>query len=62
MELTQLGSLLGSVIAPLAGAVAAYVAIRQDLAVLRTRVDAGSQNGEILADRVVGGDGARNRG
>ncbi len=43
MELTQLGSLLGSVIAPLAGAVAAYVAIRQDLAVLRTRVDAHDQ-------------------
>lgn len=43
MELSQLGSLLGSVIAPLAGAVAAYVAIRQDLAVLRTRVDAHDQ-------------------
>ena len=43
MELTQLGSLLGSEIAPLAGAVAAYVAIRQDLAVLRTRVDAHDQ-------------------
>ena len=58
MELTQLGSLLGSVIAPLAGAVAAYVAIRQDLAVLRTRVDAHDQTLAQLHKRA---DGAHER-
>jgi hypothetical protein len=58
MELSQLGSLLGSVIAPLAGAVAAYVAIRQDLAVLRTRVDAHDQTLAQLHKRA---DGAHDR-
>ena len=43
MELTQIGSLVGSIVAPIAGAIAAYVAIRQDLAVLRTRLDAHDQ-------------------
>jgi uncharacterized protein (DUF2062 family) len=58
MELSQLGSLLGSVIAPIAGAVAAYVAIRQDLAVLRTRVDAHDQTLAQLHKRA---DGAHDR-
>jgi hypothetical protein len=58
MELSQLGSLLGSVIAPIAGAVAAYVAIRQDLAVLRTRVDAHDQTLAQLHKRT---DGAHER-
>lgn len=43
MELSQLGNLIGSVLGPIAGAVAAYYAIRQDLAVLRTRIDAHDQ-------------------
>jgi len=58
MELSQLGSLLGSVIAPIAGAVAAYVAIRQDLAVLRTRIDAHDQTLAQLHKRT---DGAHER-
>ena len=43
MNWDQLITLIGSIMGPLAGAVAAYYAIRQDLAVLRTRVDAHDQ-------------------
>jgi hypothetical protein len=39
MSLDQLVTLIGSVVGPLAGAIAAYYAIRQDLAVLRVRID-----------------------
>lgn len=58
MELSQLGNLIGSVIAPIAGAVAAYYAIRQDLAVLRTRIDAHDQTLAQLHKRA---DGAHER-
>lgn len=44
MDMNQIGGLLGGVLGPLAGAVAAYYAIRQDLAVLRTRLDAHDQS------------------
>ena len=40
MDVVQIGGFLGGIIGPLAGAVAAYYAIRQDLAVLRVRLDA----------------------
>lgn len=40
MDWNQLVTLVGSVMGPLAGAVAAYYAIRQDLAILRVRLDA----------------------
>ena len=40
MEWNQLVTLVGSIMGPLAGAVAAYYAIRQDHAVLRVRLDA----------------------
>jgi hypothetical protein len=40
MDWNQLVTLVGSIMGPLAGAVAAYYAIRQDLAVLRVRLDA----------------------
>lgn len=43
MNLDQLASIIGAVVGPLAGAVAAYYAIRQDLAVLRVRIDAHDQ-------------------
>ena len=43
MDVVQIGGFLGGIIGPLAGAVAAYYAIRQDLAVLRTRIDAHDQ-------------------
>lgn len=39
MSLDQLVTLIGSVVGPLAGAIAAYYAIRQDLAILRVRID-----------------------
>jgi hypothetical protein len=58
MELAQLGNLIGSVLAPIAGAVAAYYAIRQDLAVLRTRIDAHDQTLAQLHRRA---DGAHER-
>ena len=40
MEWNQLVTLIGSIAGPLAGAVAAYYAIRQDRAVMRVRLDA----------------------
>jgi outer membrane lipoprotein SlyB len=43
MNLDQLATIVGAVVGPLAGAVAAYYAIRQDLAVLRVRIDAHDQ-------------------
>jgi outer membrane lipoprotein SlyB len=43
MNLDQLATIIGAVVGPLAGAVAAYYAIRQDLAVLRVRIDAHDQ-------------------
>lgn len=43
MTLDQLATLLGAIVGPIAGAVAAYYAIRQDLAVLRVRIDAHDQ-------------------
>jgi hypothetical protein len=58
MELSQLGNLIGSVLAPIAGAIAAYYAIRQDLAVLRTRIDAHDQTLAQLHRRA---DGAHER-
>lgn len=58
MDITQIGSLIGSIVAPIAGAVAAYYAIRQDLAVLRTRVDAHEQTITQLHKRA---DGAHER-
>jgi hypothetical protein len=58
MELSQLGNLIGSVLGPIAGAVAAYYAIRQDLAVLRTRIDAHDQSLAQLHKRT---DGAHER-
>lgn len=58
MDITQIGSLLGSIVAPIAGAVAAYYAIRQDLAVLRTRIDAHEQTLTQLHKRT---DGAHER-
>ena len=40
MNFDQLAPLIGSIAGPLAGAIAAYYAIRQDLAVMRVRLDA----------------------
>ena len=58
MDISQISSLLGSIVAPIAGAVAAYYAIRQDLAVLRTRIDAHDQALTQLHKRT---DGAHER-
>jgi len=44
MNLDQLATIIGAVVGPLAGAVAAYYAIRQDLAVLRVRIDSHDQS------------------
>jgi len=43
MNLDQLATIIGAVVGPIAGAVAAYYAIRQDLAVLRVRLDSHDQ-------------------
>jgi outer membrane lipoprotein SlyB len=43
MNIDQLATIIGAVVGPLAGAVAAYYAIRQDLAVLRVRIDSHDQ-------------------
>ncbi len=58
MDWNQLVTLVGSIMGPLAGAVAAYYAIRQDLAVLRTRIDAHDQALNQLHKRT---DGAHER-
>jgi hypothetical protein len=51
MNWDQLITLIGSIMGPLAGAVAAYYAIRQDLAVLRVRLDAHEQAMQQLHKR-----------
>ena len=52
MTWDQLVALVGSIMGPLAGAVAAYYAIRQDLAVLRVRLDAHDETARQLNKRV----------
>jgi hypothetical protein len=51
MTWDQLVALVGSIMGPLAGAVAAYYAIRQDLAVLRVRLDAHERAVEQISKR-----------
>lgn len=52
MDWNQIVTLVGSVMGPLAGAVAAYYAIRQDLAILRVRLDAHDEAARQLHKRV----------
>lgn len=52
MNWDQMVTLVGSIMGPLAGAVAAYYAIRQDLAVLRVRLDAHDEAARQLHKRV----------
>jgi hypothetical protein len=51
MTFDQLIQLAGAVIGPLVGAVGAYVAIRSDLAVLRTKIEHHDQALETLTRR-----------
>jgi hypothetical protein len=51
MNWDQMVTLVGSIMGPLAGAVAAYYAIRQDLAVLRVRLDAHERAVEQISKR-----------
>ncbi len=57
MTMDQIITLVGSIIGPIIGAVAAYYAIRQDLAVLRTRVDAHDMTLAQLNKRADGAHG-----
>ena len=52
MNWDQMVTLVGSIMGPLAGAVAAYYAIRQDLAILRVRLDAHDEAARQLHKRV----------
>jgi hypothetical protein len=52
MDWNQLVTLVGSIVGPLAGAIAAYYAIRQDLSILRVRLDAHDEAARQLHKRV----------
>lgn len=54
-----ISSSLQNIIDALMRAIGSFVQLGQGLLM---RVDAGPQDGEILTDRIVGGDGARNGG